>query len=57
MLAVRRSIVEFVTATFEQKNLIEYPRGTITILDRKGLEAISCECYGAARNRNLVKKA
>jgi CRP-like cAMP-binding protein len=52
MLAVRRSIVAFVAATFEQKNLIEYPRGTITILDRKGLEAISCECYGAARNRN-----
>jgi len=49
MLGVRRSIVALVAVTFEQKNLIEYRIGTITILDRKGLETLSCECYSAAR--------
>jgi hypothetical protein len=33
----------------QRKNLIQYNRGTLTVLDRKGLEKISCECYVAAR--------
>jgi CRP-like cAMP-binding protein len=45
MLGVRRSILTLVTLTFEQKNLIEYHLGIITILDRKGLKSLSCECY------------
>jgi hypothetical protein len=51
-LGVRRSIVTLVTVTFEQKNLIEYQTGTITILDRKGLEILSCDCYRAAPDRH-----
>jgi len=27
--------------------LIEYKRGKITIIDRKGLEGASCSCYAA----------
>jgi CRP-like cAMP-binding protein len=51
MLGVRRSIVTLFMVTFEQKNLIEYQTGSITILDRKGLETLSCECYRAAPDR------
>ena len=29
--------------------MITYKRGVIRILDRKGVEKRSCECYGAVR--------
>jgi CRP-like cAMP-binding protein len=49
MLGVRRSSVTSVAVRFQRKNLIQYNRGTLAVLDRKGLEKISCECYVAAR--------
>jgi CRP-like cAMP-binding protein len=55
VLGVRRSLVTLVTITFEQKHLIDYQTGTITILDRKGLEMLSCECYSAAPNRGRCR--
>jgi CRP-like cAMP-binding protein len=53
MLGERRSIVALVTLTFEQKHLIDHQSDTITILDRKGLEILTCECYIAAPDRKL----
>jgi hypothetical protein len=46
MLGTRRSSVSLAAASLQKAQLIEYVRGHVTILDRKGLEAASCECYG-----------
>jgi CRP-like cAMP-binding protein len=46
MLGVRRPSVTIVARQLKQAGLIEYHHGVIHVLDRPGLEAASCECYG-----------
>jgi CRP-like cAMP-binding protein len=45
MLGANRATVSLAAGVFQQASLIRYARGTITILNREGLEEIACECY------------
>jgi CRP-like cAMP-binding protein len=45
MLGVRRTSVSDVASHVQKLGCITYSRGVIKIVDRKGLESLSCECY------------
>lgn len=49
MLGTRRAGVNLASRIFQKANLIEYSRGKIKILDRDGLESVSCKCYSVIR--------
>lgn len=50
MLGVRREGVSIAAGQLQKKGLIKYVRGTITMLDRKGLETAACECYKVVKD-------
>ncbi len=45
MLGVRREHVVAAAGQLQKRNLIEYSRGNIRIVDQRGLEQASCACY------------
>jgi CRP-like cAMP-binding protein len=45
MLGSRRTTVTVVAGDLQRKGLIDYRRGRVRILDRKGLEKVACDCY------------
>jgi CRP-like cAMP-binding protein len=49
MLGARRSTVSVSAGILQRAGLIRYARGHVTIVDRSGLEAVSCECYGVIK--------
>jgi CRP-like cAMP-binding protein len=51
MLGVRRMTVSEIASGYQQRGLIRYTRGRITITDRGGLETAACECYRILRDQ------
>jgi CRP-like cAMP-binding protein len=49
MLGVRRQTVTVIAGKLQTAGLITYHRGVIRILNRKGMEDASCECYGVTK--------
>jgi CRP-like cAMP-binding protein len=51
MTGVQRSTVSLAASALKQRNLIDYSRGQVTILDRPALLRQACECYGIIDNQ------
>jgi Mn-dependent DtxR family transcriptional regulator len=51
MFGVRRTTVTEAARSLQAEGLIWYARGHIKVLDRKGLEDASCECYSIIKSR------
>ena len=49
MLGVQRTGVTAAASALQRAGLINYKRGNVMILDRRGLERRSCECYGISK--------
>lgn len=52
MLGVRREGVTQAAGHLQKLGVIKYRRGQITVLDRKKLEALCCECYAVVKKES-----
>jgi CRP-like cAMP-binding protein len=50
MLGTDRSTVSLAAGVLQRRELIEYTRGAVKIVNRKKLEDSACECYGVIRH-------
>jgi CRP-like cAMP-binding protein len=57
MLGVRRSRVNAAASGLKERNLIGYRRGTITIINQRGLEAAACGCYKVVKDLYTQRQA
>jgi CRP-like cAMP-binding protein len=52
MLGVRREGVNKAAGALQKSQLISYSRGVVKVLDRAGLEAVSCGCYKVIKDES-----
>lgn len=57
MLGVQRTTVTAAAQALKASGTVAYARGRIEVLDRAGLEHISCECYRATRGEECCGPA
>lgn len=50
MLGVRRATITETAGMLQRSELIAYNRGSVRIVDRNGLEKVSCSCYDVIRS-------
>lgn len=50
MLGLRREDVTHVARKLQDEKLLDYTRGRITVLDKVGIVARACECYGLMKS-------
>lgn len=50
ILGVRRAGVSMAAGSLQEREVIRYTRGKVTVTDRKGLEAAACNCYAETEN-------
>jgi hypothetical protein len=46
MMGTDRSTVSLAAAVLQKKEIIDYVRGAVKIVNRRKLEKSACECYG-----------
>ncbi len=49
MLGVRREAVAIAAGNLQEKQMINYSRGNLSILNRTGLEEFACKCYSIVK--------
>ena len=54
MLGVRRATVTVIAGALQKAGLIDYNRGRIHVVDRRGLQDVACECYDVVQR--VMKK-
>jgi len=57
MLGVTRSVVSRAAGRLQDEKMIRYTRGRVSVLDRRGLEATACECYGVVKSESARSSA
>jgi CRP-like cAMP-binding protein len=53
-LGTRRAGITSAATTLRDRQIINYSRGKISIIDRHGLEMMACECYRTLSRQNLT---
>ena len=56
MLGVRREAVSKSAANLQQRQMISYRRGKVSIINRADLEAVACKCYSIVKDEEMKRQ-